>query len=174
MRSKLMDSQIVGLLMTSWPLVLSACSSDSSGASSLANSASVTRDGGPAADAADAADAANAERDASLTDTADASLLDAAVPEWLQGCPIEQAIDCPSSKPHYADVKPIFTARCTGCHDGMHGQWALDSYEPVADWFGEIRGELSACTMPPIMSGVQMPVSERIAILEWIRCGLPE
>jgi hypothetical protein len=63
--------------------------------------------------------------------------------------------------------------RCTSCHNGTGGQWPLNQYEHVADWYGEIRAQMLACTMPPVDSGSAMPLRERQTILTWIRCGFP-
>lgn len=73
----------------------------------------------------------------------------------------------------YADVAPIFAKHCTTCHDGQHGQWPLTSYQHVADWFGEIRAQMVSCTMPPVAESAGMPLSDRMTILTWIRCGFP-
>lgn len=110
----------------------------------------------------------DAEQDASLEMNSDASPGGPA-----EGCPFSPPTVCPDPKPTYADVQPIFERRCTACHDGMQGQWPLTSYQHVADWFGEIRSQLIACTMPPVDSGLTMPVAERLEILTWIRCGFP-
>lgn len=101
----------------------------------------------------------------------DAGKAEAQMPE---GCPFSPPSACPDPKPTYADVQPIFEERCFACHDGTGQQWGLTSYQHVADWFGEIRSQMIACTMPPLDSGMTMPVSERIKILTWIRCGFPK
>jgi hypothetical protein len=105
----------------------------------------------------DAADDAAAEPDAGLPPV----------------CQIVPPTECADPKPVYADVSPIFAARCTGCHNGSDEMWPLSSYQHVADWFGEIRAQMIACTMPPLDSGLPMPLEERMKILEWIRCGFP-
>ncbi len=64
--------------------------------------------------------------------------------------------------------------RCIGCHNGAGEEWPLSSYEHVADWYGEIRAQMLACTMPPLDAGIDMPVAERQTILSWIRCGFPK
>lgn len=88
-----------------------------------------------------------------------------------EGCPVQAPTQCPEPEVRYGDVAPIIEKRCLGCHDGMHGQWALTDYQHVADWFGEVRAAMIACTMPPPDSGLTMPTSERLQILTWIRCG---
>lgn len=90
------------------------------------------------------------------------------------GCPLTPPTDCPDDKLTYADVSPIFEARCISCHDGNHGQWPLTEYQHVADWFGEVRAQLIGCTMPPVDSKSDMSVDERMKILTWIRCGYPK
>jgi hypothetical protein len=90
------------------------------------------------------------------------------------GCPIDAPTSCPDEMPHYSDVQPIFATHCLACHDGMHGQWTLGDYEHIADWFGEIRAQMISCTMPPVDSGLSMPLEDRMTILNWIRCGFPK
>lgn len=82
------------------------------------------------------------------------------------------ACDDPSST-SYAEVEPIIERRCLECHDGSTEQWPLTSYSHVASWYDEIRGMMLTCSMPPPDSGLSMTVSERQALLRWIRCGLP-
>jgi hypothetical protein len=91
-----------------------------------------------------------------------------------EGCPLTPPTTCPDPKPGYADVKPIFEQRCYSCHDGNHQQWPLTTYQHVADWFGEVRAQMIACSMPPASAMSEMTVGERRQILEWIRCGYPE
>jgi hypothetical protein len=64
--------------------------------------------------------------------------------------------------------------RCISCHNGQSGAWPLSQYEHVADWYGEIRAQMLACTMPPVDSRIEMPLEERQTILSWIRCGFPK
>ena len=123
-----------------------ACGGDDGG--------STPRDSGPAQDAEIAADA-----DAALAPLA---------------CDVVAPRECPDSMPRYPDVAPIFAKRCATCHNGQDGHWPLSTYQHVADWYGEIRAQMLACTMPPVDSGVSMPVSERQLILSWIRCGFPK
>lgn len=103
----------------------------------------------------------------------DAGVADAALP-LPEGCPLTPPTSCPSPSPHYADVDAIIKSRCFACHDGTGEQWGLTSYEHVADWFNEIRAQMIACTMPPLDSGITMPMSERMEIVQWIRCGYPK
>jgi hypothetical protein len=88
-------------------------------------------------------------------------------------CQVTAPTTCPDRSPRYADVKPVFAQYCSGCHNGRDGMWPLSSYQHVADWYGEIRGQLLVCTMPPPASGVVLPRAERELILTWIRCGFP-
>jgi hypothetical protein len=117
-----------------------------------------------ARDAAALADAGGAAADAAVVD------VDAAL------CTVKAPTSCPTPKPHYADVEPIFKRRCVGCHNGASpdSPWPLTEYEHVADWFDIIRDEMLHCGMPPAGSGVTMPDAERTAILTWIRCGFPK
>ena len=82
--------------------------------------------------------------------------------------------ECTDASLVYADVEPIFAARCVACHDGNQGFWPLDSYSHVSSWSAEIRGELLGCRMPPPTSDIAMPMAERQLILHWLRCDLPQ
>jgi hypothetical protein len=99
------------------------------------------------------------------------------------GCVTEAPTACPNPPVKYGDVKDIFQARCVSvCHNGMtpdpnHNNdpiWALSEYSHVFDWRATIRDELFRCSMPPLDAGVSMTGDERRAILEFIRCGLPQ
>jgi hypothetical protein len=109
-------------------------------------------------------------RDASATD--DASLPPDAESE-VGACEVVAPTVCPDPMLRYDDVSPIFAARCASCHNGSDGMWPLSTYQHVADWYGEIRAQMLACTMPPVDSGQTMPLEERLRILDWIRCGFP-
>lgn len=89
-------------------------------------------------------------------------------------CEAQAPLVCPDPSPHWADVYPIFMRRCISCHNGQGGEWPLSQYEHVADWYGEIRAQMLACTMPPVTAGIDMPIEERQSILSWIRCGFPK
>jgi hypothetical protein len=88
-------------------------------------------------------------------------------------CDITAPTRCSDPPLRYADVEPIFMQRCTSCHGGMDGRWPLTTYQHVADWYAEIRGQMLSCSMPPSSSGLSMPRAERERILLWIRCGFP-
>jgi hypothetical protein len=88
-------------------------------------------------------------------------------------CDVTAPTACSDPPLRYADVEPIFADRCTGCHNGSDGRWPLTTYQHVADWYAEIRGQMLSCTMPPLGSGVAMTLEERERILLWIRCGFP-
>jgi len=96
-------------------------------------------------------------------------------------CNVTAPTACPSPAPTYEqDIKPIIEQRCITCHsgDGMSELcpicWGLTTYQHVADWDDVIRGAMVACEMPPPSSGITMTNAERLKILEWIRCGVPE
>jgi len=132
-----------------------------------------SRNNEPARDAREAPDA-SATPDAAEPDAAvrpDAGGSPEAGPP--PACEVAAPTVCPDPMPRYADVSPIFAARCTSCHNGSDGMWPLSTYQHVADWYGEIRAQMLACTMPPLDSGQTMPTAERRAILDWIRCGFP-
>lgn len=97
-----------------------------------------------------------------------------APPPEEEGCDVVAPTSCPEPAPHYADVEPIFEARCIGCHGGVSGLWPLTAYSHAADWHDTIRSAMLACAMPPVDSGIHMPLSERQTLLTWIRCGYPQ
>jgi hypothetical protein len=91
-------------------------------------------------------------------------------------CHVELPTVCPDPPPRFADVQPIFHEHCGGdCHTGSPvGEWPLDTYSHIADWYDLIRDELRSCRMPPRDADVSLPDEEREAILTWILCGFPE
>jgi cytochrome c5 len=90
-------------------------------------------------------------------------------------CSVQAPTVCPDPPPHYAEVAPIFDARCNSCHsDQSDGPWPLTDYQKIADWFDIVRSSVINCSMPPADAGVGITNDERLAILTWIRCGLPE
>lgn len=91
-----------------------------------------------------------------------------------EACEVTAPTSCPDPAPHYADVAPIFEERCLSCHDGHGEQWPLTTYAHVTGWYNEIRGAMTACTMPPADAGITMPREERELVLAWLRCGFPE
>lgn len=133
--------------------------------------------GGPAGCSGDDSDAPSDGGASGLPDHAHdppdgADDLDGGAPET---CDVMAPTACPDPPPRYADVQPIFQERCIGCHSGMpDGPWPLTSYAHVASWFGEIRGVMLTCAMPPADAGISMPTEEREEILTWIRCGFPQ
>jgi hypothetical protein len=135
------------------------------------------RDAGERGDAGASGDAEqpfDAAADAEREDAA--RLEDAAAPPDSgppPACEVVAPTVCPDPMPRYDDVSPIFAARCTSCHNGSDGMWPLSTYQHVADWYGEIRAQMLACTMPPPDSGQTMPLEERLELLDWIRCGFP-
>lgn len=110
---------------------------------------------------------------------------DAAAPEdaALEGappapaCTVTAPATCPDPPVRYADVAPILNQRCVEtCHDGQTaaGPWPLTDYPHVADWADAVRDQVLFCTMPPVDAGVPISDAERLAILNWVRCGAPE
>jgi hypothetical protein len=92
-------------------------------------------------------------------------------------CTVTPPTVCPEPAPRYPDVAPIFEERCVPCHFGAPGgPWPLRQYQQAADWFDIIRGHMIACTMPPVEYLPLLPMTndERVAILAWILCGLPQ
>jgi hypothetical protein len=81
---------------------------------------------------------------------------------------------CPDPAPTYADVEPVFTQRCVVCHMGSaDGPWPLNNYGHIASWSEDIRAMLLECAMPPPEERMPLPNADSLAILTWIRCGMP-
>jgi hypothetical protein len=90
-------------------------------------------------------------------------------------CTVVAPTACPDPAPTYADVEPIFTQRCVVCHMGSaNGPWPLTNYGHIASWSDDIRAMLLTCTMPPPEERTPLPNAENLAILTWIRCGMPQ
>jgi hypothetical protein len=92
-----------------------------------------------------------------------------------QACSVEAPTGCPDPATRYADVAPLFEQHCVPCHFGTPGgPWPLTSYKHAVDWQDIIRTAMLECTMPPADGGGVMSNEDRLAILNWIRCGYPE
>lgn len=94
-------------------------------------------------------------------------------------CPVDPPVTCPTPV-RFAQVQPIFNQRCVPCHDGVTIDqndpekkpiWALKDFAHIAEWKDSVRGELTGCTMPPADAGSMLTVEERLAILQWLKCG---
>jgi hypothetical protein len=94
-------------------------------------------------------------------------------------CPIDlpDGGDCAMATPFYADVAPIFAARCSVCHQpgGLDVKFRFDSYPAIynnrqtrIDIFTQIYN----CRMPPSCAPNLSP-SERKMMLEWFVCSAP-
>jgi hypothetical protein len=103
----------------------------------------------------------------------DAPVADANLPETSYAC-VTAPTSCPTPAVTYADVQGIFAERCAVCHSGGRpsGMWPLTEYSHVVDWREDIRAFVLNCIMPPADAGVPITVDERIAILNFIKCGL--
>lgn len=89
-------------------------------------------------------------------------------------CAIEAPTACPDPAPTYAEVEPIFAARCVVCHGGTPGgPWPLNTYGHVATWRDTIRAALLTCAMPPAGADVSIDPNESELVLAWLRCGMP-
>lgn len=140
------------------------------------------RDGAasPATDAARDAAVALPHTDSSSGDASDDAVredarvaTDAGAP--LVECNVTAPNSCPSPAPTYADVAMIINRRCESCHSPRWtGPWPLDTYQDVADWQDTLRSNMLDCSMPPLDSGIPMTNEERLVILSWLRCGLPQ
>ena len=92
-------------------------------------------------------------------------------------------VACPSPPVTYSKVQPILQARCVSvCHndktpDPEHPGttiWGFPDYQHVKDWQDTVRDTVGNCLMPPPDAGIPATIEERIAILEFIKCGLPQ
>lgn len=94
----------------------------------------------------------------------------------FEPCNVQAPTACLDPAPKWAqDIEPIVEQRCVVCHYGaVGGPWPLDSYGHVSDWQSEIRGVILDCSMPPPDEDIHMTNAERMQILNWIRCGLPQ
>jgi hypothetical protein len=93
----------------------------------------------------------------------------------VMSCEVPAPTVCPDPPVRYGDVSHIFSERCVSCHYGaVNGPWPLLTYSHAADWYDVIRSYMLDCLMPPPGSGVTMTVEERVALLTWIFCGVPE
>ena len=88
-------------------------------------------------------------------------------------CEVTAPAECPTPPVTWADVEPVFQARCVSCHDGTGEEWPMLEYGHVAAWYDEIRTEILACDMPPPEECIDISGEERDRILTWIRCGTP-
>jgi len=96
-------------------------------------------------------------------------------PKKAPVCTVKPVEDCPSPAPTYADVVPIFDAKCNGCHsDASSGPWPLTDYDSVEAWWDLIRRDTLNCSMPPADSGLVLTSDESTLILTWIACDLPK
>lgn len=80
-----------------------------------------------------------------------------------------------------ADVVPILSAKCQGCHrQGGIGPWPMDSYERVKTWSPRIRAVLLTGRMPPWHADPQigkfahdrsLSVEQKRTLVRWIDAG---
>jgi hypothetical protein len=87
-------------------------------------------------------------------------------------CAVTAPTACEDAALVYADVAPVFEARCVSCHNGTGGHWPLTTYGHVATWRDTIRAALITCEMPPVESNLDIPTEESELVLAWIRCGM--
>jgi len=121
----------------------------------------------------DARVVADASFDGSVSPRDAGPASDAAVLPFV--CNVPAPPSCPSPAPRYQEIAAIIKQRCASCHSPLWtGPWPLDTYGHVADWQDTIRSNLLDCSMPPPEAGVPITVDERVSILTWIRCGLPQ
>jgi hypothetical protein len=150
-------------------VLLAACSSSPRGSEASSSDPDAAVDPG-AAEPTGVEDATSAAASDGANDATNEAAHQMTVP-----CTVRAPTACPEPPPRYADVLPIFEQRCIICHSGApNGPWPLDGYEHIADWQDNIRSDMLDCSMPPFDAGVPITLEERMAILTWIRCGLPK
>jgi hypothetical protein len=96
------------------------------------------------------------------------------------GCPsdLPPDTDCATESPFYADVAPVFAARCSVCHHagGLETKYIFDTYAQVHDNTAirtRILTQIYACRMPPPCAP-DLSADERRTMLKWLVCGAPE
>jgi len=90
-------------------------------------------------------------------------------------CSVTAPSECSEPELRYSNVAPIFEKHCSVCHSGVvGGPWPLDRYPDIADWADIVRDELVRCSMPPPGPASTLSNQDRLQILNWLRCGLPE
>ena len=93
----------------------------------------------------------------------------------VEACSVTAPSKCSEPELRYATVAPIFEKHCSVCHLGVgDGPWPLDRYQDIADWADIVRDELVRCSMPPPGPTSALSNRDRLTILNWLRCGLPE
>lgn len=82
---------------------------------------------------------------------------------------------CPAPAPTYADVAPIFSAKCAPCHSatGVVPTKPLDAYDAVFRVRITALSQLQGCRMPPDGSP-PLTADERQKLLSWFVCGAPK
>jgi hypothetical protein len=53
------------------------------------------------------------------------------------------------------------------------GPWPLEDYSHIVAWRSEVRDEVLTCNMPP-EDGDPLSPDDRLLLMEWIFCGMPE
>ena len=92
-------------------------------------------------------------------------------------------VACPTPPVTYGMVQSVFQTRCvSACHNDRTPDptkpgmtlWGLTDYEHVKEWTRTIRDTVGNCIMPPVDAGISMTIEDRIAILQFLSCGLPQ
>lgn len=92
-----------------------------------------------------------------------------------ESCAVPAPTECPEPMPTYEDVIPLFETYCNTCHtpEDPSGPWPLETYSHIVSWRSLVRDEVLTCNMPP-KEDAPLPPEERILLMEWILCGMPE
>ncbi len=92
-------------------------------------------------------------------------------------CPRDMPATCPTPAPSYQDeIAPLFTKYCNGaCHSpaGEVPDKPLETYDQVFSRRTTVLSFTYGCQMPPA-DFPQPTEPERVEILGWITCGLPD
>ena len=85
--------------------------------------------------------------------------------------------DCATASPFYADVAPIFAARCSVCHypGGFETKYQFDTYAQIMSNMTNTHAltQIYSCRMPPSCAP-NLTAEERATMLKWLVCGAPE
>jgi uncharacterized membrane protein len=83
---------------------------------------------------------------------------------------------CPQSPPSYAQVAPVFHAKCASCHSaaGSAPDRRFDTYDEIARQQSATLDQIYSCKMPTA-GYTQLSTGERQLVLGWLVCSpLPQ
>lgn len=79
---------------------------------------------------------------------------------------------CPASPPSYAQVAPVFQARCNSCHSagGSAPDRLFDTYDHIAAQKEAALHQIYSCKMPT-PGYAPLTDAERQTVLSWLVCN---